>query len=346
MLGNAQLAPNSSRTSSEDRDESDPSGVRRARRSLIGSELIGIAVPTVLLAVAMTIAFPGFSRPFNVEALLVTIGVTAVVGLSQLSVLTIGQFNLALPAIGAFAGMLVAWLLQVAGFDWPLAVIVALVFASLLGLIQGAMIAVLRLNAFIVTLGLAAAYTGLMFVTLGNARYQEIGDVLPQFGRGGLGPLPNVFIMSLVTATVVWVLVQRTVVGRHLLATGAGPLVARFSAVPVDRTVVIAHSLSGALGGVAAILVVSRLAVGSPAIGADWLLTSFAAPVLGGTILTGGRVSIVGTVLGAALLALIANALVIAGISQFLYQAGLGLIVLGAVAIAQVRLRLLSSRSR
>jgi ribose transport system permease protein len=346
MSGNRQPVLRSGRAPGEDRNGPEPSVIRRALLSFFGSELIAIAVPVVLLVVALTLAFPGFSRPFNIDALLVTIGVTAVVGLSQLSVLTIGQFNLALPSIGAFAGMLVAWLLQVASLDWALAVVLALAFAALLGFIQGLLIAVLRLNAFIVTLGLAAVYTGLMFVTLGNERYQHIGNVLPQIGRGGFGPIPNVFILALMTCGLVWILVQRTVLGRHLLATGASPLVARFSAVPVDRTVVIAHLVSGALGGVAAVLVVSRLAVGSPAIGADWLLTSFAAPVLGGTILTGGRVSIVGTVLGATLLALIANALVIAGISQFLYQAGLGLIVLGAVAIAQLRIRLLSSRAR
>ena len=120
--------------------------------------------------------------------------------------------------------------------------------------------------------------------------------------------------------------------GRRLLAVGANPLAARFSALPVDRIVVGAHTASGALAGFAAVLVVSRLAVGSPAIGQDWLLTSFAAPVLGGTILSGGKVSVVGTVLGAALLAMIANALVIVGVSQYWYQAGLGLIILGAVS--------------
>jgi ribose transport system permease protein len=344
MSGNAQPVARPGQGPSEDLDRPDPSGIRRVQSSLIGSELIGILVPVLLLTVAMTIAFPGFSRPFNVDALLVTIGVTAVVGLSQLSVLAIGQFNLALPAIGAFTGMLVAWLIQVAGLESVLAVVLALAFAAFLGFVQGVLIAVFRLNAFVVTLGLAAAYTGLMFVTLGNERYQHIGDALPQIGRGAVGPIPNIFIISLVVSAFVWVIVQRTVLGRQILATGASPLVARFSAVPVDRTLISAHVMSGALGGVAAVLVVSRLAVGSPAIGADWLLTSFAAAVLGGTLLTGGRVSVVGTVLGATLLALIANALVIAGISQFLYQAGLGVIVLAAVAIAQLRTRLLSSR--
>ena len=199
------------------------------------------------------------------------------------------------------------------------------------------------MNAFIVTLGLASAYYGVMFVVLGNERYQKIGAALPVMGRGAIGNIPNIFIVSMVVCAMVWVFVRFTVPGRNLLATGASPLAARFSALPVNRTVIGAHSLSGALAGVAAILLVSRLAVGSPAIGQDWLLTSFAAPVLGGTLLSGGKVSVVGTVLGATLLAMIANALVIVGISQYWYQAGLGLIILGAVSLDQLRVRLLTS---
>ena len=315
----------------------------RALRALAGSELLGILAPVIAVAVAMTLAFPGFGSLFNVDALLATIAVTALVGLAQLSVLAIGQFNLALPAMGAFTGMVAGWLLQVAGLPWPIAILLTLAFAGLLGLLQGVVIVRLRLNAFIVTLGLASAYYGAMYVILGNERFQKIGTALPSLGRGAVGPIPNIFIASMALCALTALLVQYTVTGRQILAVGASPLAARFSALPVDRMVIVAHVLSGLLGGAAAILLVARLAVGSPAIGQDWLLTSFAAPVLGGTILAGGKVSVLGTVLGAALLAMIANALVIVGVSQYWYQAGLGLIILGAVALDQLRLKLITA---
>src|SRR5581483_10669164 len=220
----------------------------------------------------MTILFPGFASPFNVDALLATIAVTSLVGLAQLAVLAVGQFNLALPAMGAFTGMVLGWMLQIGGVNWLPAVAIALAFSLALGVAQGFLIVVVRLNSFIVTLGLASAYYGLMYVVLGNERYQKIGAALPLIGRGA-----------------VCVFVGLTVPGRRLLATGANPLAARFSALPVKRTTIGAHALSGALAGAAAILVVGRLAVGPPAIGQDWLLSSFAAPVLGGTLLSGGK---------------------------------------------------------
>jgi ribose transport system permease protein len=315
----------------------------RLRRAMLASEVIGVLAPVILVAVAMTILFPGFASSFNIDALLATIAVTSLVGLSQLSVLAVGQFNLALPAMGAFSGMVLGWLLQVAGLDWRLSVALSFVFAVFLGVAQGIFVVVLKLNSFIVTLGLASAYYGIMFVLLGNERYQRLGDTVPRIGRGSVGIVPNIFILSMVVCAIVWVFVRLTVPGRRLLATGASPLAARFTALPVDATLIGAHALSGALAGAAAILVVGRLAVGSPAIGQDWLLTSFAAPVLGGTLLSGGKVSVVGTVLGAALLAMIANAIVIVGINQYWYQAGLGLIILGAVSLDQLRLRMLTS---
>ena len=313
------------------------------RRAVLASEIIGILAPVIIVAVAMSILFPGFARPFNVNALLSTIAVTALVGLAQSSVLAVGQFNLALPAMGAFAGMVLGWLLQVAGVNWILAVFLALVFSVILGALQGLFVVALRLNAFIVTLGLASAYYGVMYVVLGNERYQHLGTALPVIGRGAIGVVPNIFFISMAVCLAVGIFVGLTVPGRRLLATGANAIAARFSALPVDRTVIGAHALSGALGGAAAILLVGRLAVGSPAIGEDWLLTSFAAPVLGGTLLSGGKISVVGTVLGAALLAMIANALVIVGVSQYWYQAGLGVIILGAVSLDQLRLKLLTS---
>lgn len=318
-------------------------GTGRIVRLLLGSDILGVLAPLVLVGGAMTIAFPGFASPFNIDALLATVAVTAVVGLAQLCVLAIGQFNLALPAIGAFTGMALGWLLQVAGMPWPLAVLAAFAFSGLLGFAQGVLIVVLKLNAFIVTLGLASGYYGLMYVTLGNERFQKIGEALPSLGRSAVGIVPNIFIAATVAFVVTWVVVAMTVSGRRLLAVGANPIAARFSALPVGRIVIGAHTASGLLAGFAAILVVARLAVGSPAIGQDWLLTSFAAPVLGGTILSGGKVSVAGTVLGAALLAMIANALVIVGVSQYWYQAGLGVIILGAVTLDQTRLKLLTA---
>jgi ribose transport system permease protein len=210
-----------------------PGVAGRLTRVLLRSQLLGILVPVVLVAGAMSFAFPGFASAFNVDALLATVAVGSVIGLSQVAVLAVGQFNLALPAFGAFTGTVLGWLLQYAGLPWTLAVVLAVVFAAMLGLVQGLLIVRLRLNAFIVTLGLASAYYGLMYVVLGNERFQHLGTALPRIGRGAIGPVPNIFLIAMATCALGWFASALTVPGRWLLATGASPLAARFSALPV-----------------------------------------------------------------------------------------------------------------
>ncbi len=323
-------------------DEPAPAG-GRVLRAFAGSELLGILAPVVVVAVAMTLAFPGFASVFNIEALLATVAVTALVGLAQLSVLAIGQFNLALPAMGAFTGMVAGWLLQVGNLPWPIAIALALAFAGLLGILQGAIIVRLRLNAFIVTLGLASAYYGAMYVVLGNERFQKIGTALPGLGRGAIGPIPNIFIVSMLLCALTALLVQYTVTGRQILAVGASPLAARFSALPVGRTVIVAHLLSGlprrSRRAPRRRAPRRRLAGDRAGLAAHLVRRAGARR----HILAGGKVSVVGTILGAALLAMIANALVIVGVSQYWYQAGLGLIILGAVTLDQLRLKLITA---
>ena len=109
------------------------------------------------------------------------------------------------------------------------------------------------------------------------------------------------------------------------------------SGVATNRVIVAAHVLSGGLAGVAAVMLVARLGSAQPSLGAEWLLPSFAAPVLGGTLLTGGRVLVGGTYLGALLLAVIANGLVLFGVSAYWYQSLLGIVLLAALAVDRGR---------
>ena len=143
--------------------------------------------------------------------------------------------------------------------------------------------------------------------------------------------------VSLVVAAAATVLFQRTPGGRQLLATGANARTALMSGIATSRMIVIAHVLSGGLAAVAAVMLVARLGSAQPSLGSEWLLPSFAAPVLGGTLLTGGRVLVAGTYLGALLLAVIANGLVLFGVSAYWYQTLLGIVLLAALAVDRGR---------
>jgi ribose transport system permease protein len=143
-------------------------------------------------------------------------------------------------------------------------------------------------------------------------------------------------VTVLVSVAIAW-LFARTVVGRQLLAVGGNRTAAALSGVPISRSVVRAHTLSGVLVAVAAVLGTAQLGSAQPTIGADWVLTSFAIPIIGGTALTGGHVSVAGTFLAAVVIALINNGLVLTNANPYWVQFLLGLLILGAVGLGRVR---------
>jgi ribose transport system permease protein len=129
-----------------------------------------------------------------------------------------------------------------------------------------------------------------------------------------------------------------TVLGRQLLAAGANSRAAAMSGVPVDRMVIVAHTLSGFLAGTAGVLLVTKIGGALPsAAGDEWLLPSFLGPVLGGTLLSGGIISVIGTVIGAALVTTIRSGLLLLQVGNFWLQLFLGVALLGAVMIERYR---------
>ena len=163
------------------------------------------------------------------------------------------------------------------------------------------------------------------FVSLGRAR--PLGDL----------PISWLVIAMLVVAFALWLLYRGTTLGRQMLATGANQRAARMAGVPTDRIIVVTHALSGALAGTAGIMLVLRLGSAIPSIGEEFLLPSFAAPAIGGTLLSGGVVYVFGTLLGGLLIGTIENGLNLLSIPNFWVQLATGLVLLLAVLLDRAR---------
>ena len=140
-------------------------------------------------------------------------------------------------------------------------------------------------------------------------------------------------------AAVAWVLVRLTSLGPRLLATGGDRAAAFNAGVQVKALTVVAHTLSGVLGAAAGILLAAQLNSAQISIGGDWMLLSFAGPVLGGTVLSGGKVSIVGAVIGACFLTVLQNGLVVIGVSPYWISAVYGVVVVAAYTFDRARRR-------
>lgn len=146
-------------------------------------------------------------------------------------------------------------------------------------------------------------------------------------------------VVSIVLAILLWLFINWTVLGRQLLAVGGNPVAAELSGLPTRRVIITAHAISGFLAAVAGTLLMAQLGEGQPTIGATWILPSFAGPIIGGALLSGGSAPLVGTVFAVVLVSLIDDGLVLVNANPYWVQFLVGALILGGVLLGRVRLR-------
>lgn len=306
-------------------------------RQLLAGDWQGLALMAVLGSALLAAFQPNFLSEFNLYVLLTTFALTALFAMSQMIIIALGQMNLAVGAIGGLVAVTFAGLMDVWQLSPFLAALGGLALGLLLGGLNGVLTHVTGISAFVITLATLSIFKGINIGITEAQPFYGVAESVKWFGNARLGPLPVLLLASLVAVPAMALLMSRTVLGRQILAVGGNRPAAELSGISVGTVVVWAHAISGALAGIAGMLAVARLQTGQPTIGDDWLILSFAAPVIGGAVLTGGYVSVAGTCLGVVIVALINNALVLLGIDPFFVQLLLGLLILAAVGLNRLR---------
>lgn len=303
-----------------------------------GSNQVGLFVILVILWVVFSSLAPGFLSRFNLNSLGRTVAIDVVVGFAQMVVLATGGMNLSVGAIGICSVMTVGYLLQVIGLPIPVAIVLTLAFGGLLGWVNGFAITRTGVNSFVVTLATASLFMGGMLIFSKGVPLNALPPELGAFGKSGVWRIPSLALVAIAIGAALYILFNHTVLGRQILSVGANARAAEMSGVPVDRIIVFVHTLSGVLAAAAAVMLTARLSAAMPGVaGDDWLLPSFLAPVIGGTALAGGVVSVVGTMLGALLVSTIRSGLLVLQIGNFWLQLFLGIFLLAAILVERYR---------
>lgn len=305
---------------------------------LFDNDWIGPAIVSGLSIAVISFFQPSFLTPFNILVLLSAIAVNMLVALGQLVIIGVGQMNLALGSIGGLVAISFVAMMEVWGFPPLVAVIGGLLIGACAGVASGFIIARTGISAFIITLAGLQIFKG---INLGITKAQPFYGVpqsVKDFGNTAIfGPIPWLVVPMLIISFAIWYLFARLRIGRYILAIGGNRSAAELSGINVDSTVIWAHALSGLLAAAAGMMLVARLQIGHPTIGDDWLISSFAAPVIGGAALSGGHVSVLGTFFGVVIIAIITQALVLFAIDPFVVQIVLGGLILWAVGINRFR---------
>jgi len=303
-----------------------------------GSTQFGLLVILIVMWIGLSLAAPGFLSRFNLNSLGRSVAIDIVIGFAQMVVLATGGMNLAVGAIGICAVMSFGYLLQVLGLPIPVAIAATLLLGAAMGWLNGIAIVKTGVNSFIVTLASASLFSGAMLILSRAVPFNAIPPAIGEFGKAGVGPVPALLLVAAGIGVVLYILFKHTVLGREILAVGASQRAAEMSGIPVGRTITIAHMLSGLLAAAAAMMLTARLAAAMPSVaGDDWLLPSFLAPVIGGTSLAGGAVSVIGTMLGALLVSTIRSGLLILQIGNFWLPLFLGAFLLAAILLERYR---------
>lgn len=307
-------------------------------QSITKSDWFGPCIVSVVAVIVVGILKPSFLTPFNIQILLLAISVNALVAFSQMVIIGIGQMNLSVGAIGGLAAISFAGMMEVWGLPWPIAAGLALAIGLLAGLVNGALVALTGVSAFVITLATLSAYKGINLGVTEAQPFYGIPETVKWLGNAALfGTIPLLFLPFAVTAVALWYFLFRLPLGRTILAVGGNAHAAELSGISVPKAEIVAHAISGGLAALAGIMLVARLELGQPSIGDDWLILSFAAPVIGGAVLTGGRISVAGTCFGVVIIAIITQILVLFNIDPFLVQVVLGLLILWAVGVNRLR---------
>lgn len=288
----------------------------------------------VILFVVFFIATPKFLTTGNMTALFVSAAILLVLAMGQQFVITVAGIDLSVGSNLPWAATVVAWTYQ-HGWGITGAVFAGLLAGLLVGVVNGVLVANLKMTDFIVTLGSLSVVSGItLLLTKGNQLSASSG-FLQGLALGGIGPVRWFWLVGVVVALVTAFIMFWTRTGTYLLATGGNLDAARDVGIKVTRIRLLAYSASGLACGVAGVLFVANNGGSDPTMQTNLLLSSIAAVVLGGSSLSGGRASVLGTAAGAVLLQTLLNGFTLLNISQYYQPVAVGLVVLGAAFISR-----------
>jgi ribose transport system permease protein len=297
----------------------------------------GAAIAVFVLTVALAFTAPKFLSLENFQVIAYSVANLAVVAFAQMTVLSAGGMDLSVGAIGGLAAVIAGGLMEVLKAPPAVAIVAGLALGAVCGAINGFLVVRTGLSAFIVTLATASAFTGLNLGLTSGRPFYYLPDSFKAIGNWTLVGVPGLLFVMIAIAAALWFLFSRVGLGRQILAVGANLRAAELGGVPVDRSRIIVHAIAGLLASSAGIILTARIGVAQPSIGNDWLLSSFAAPIIGGTLLSGGYLSVPGVVAGAVLLTLVGNGLIQLNIDPYWTQLFSGLTILAAGGIDRLR---------
>lgn len=309
-------------------------GAQRAYQKLRALQEIGVLIALVALCVALAVATPTFPTALNLLKVARQSSYIGIMAVGMVFVVTMGDIDLSVGSILTLTNVITALALR-NSLPVPLALLIGLSIGAVCGFTNGVLAVLLRIPMIIVTLGTLSIYRGVALILCGNAPVSQFSknQWLFTVGGGAAFSLPTSVMVMLLLAVGGWVVLTRSVAGRRIEAIGGNPAAARLSGLAINQVRVAVMTVNGMIAALAGIAALAFLQSADPSTGPGYELWVIASVIIGGTALSGGRGSVPGAILGALIIYVIRNGLVLLGAPPNTDIAVTGAAIIVAVAI-------------
>jgi len=298
---------------------------------------------TVIALIALIVLF-GAMRPdaflsvSNLRNVLEQVAILAIIAAAQTVVMVVDDIDLSVGSNASLSGATAA-ALMIGGTPVPLAILGALLVGTAVGVINGVLVAYMKLSAIVATLATMTAVAGMAFIVTDGTTLYGMPESFYTLGQGRVVGLPMPVLFAVVVALLIWAVLRFTTAGRRWYAVGGNAEVARLSGVNVRWSRFLAFAVCGFVSSIGGVLLVSRLGSASSSGGANYMMFAIAAVFLGMTILQSGSANVGGTLIGVGIIGVMQNGLNIIGVNTYVQQVLTGVIIVAAVTLSALKSR-------
>jgi len=296
----------------------------------------GILLALLVLVGCLSLFAPRFLESENLFNVLRQFSFITIIAIGQTFVITAAGIDLSVGSVAGLAGIVTCAAIT-GGTGVALGIVAGLLTGLVCGLFSGLVVAYIKLPSFIVTLAMMSLARGFVYVITQGRPIINLPPAFFTLGQGSLGPVPVPVLIMFALVGLGYIVLNRTGFGRKVTALGANEQVALLTGLAVQKIKVLVFTISGLCSALAGILLASRLNSGQPSLGSGYELDAIAAVVIGGTSLFGGWGSILGTLIGAAIMGVMRNGLVLLNVSAYWQSVAVGAVILLACSIERIR---------
>ena len=292
----------------------------------------------ILMCIVLTIASDKFLTLTNLMTIIKQISIQSIVAIGMTMIIISGNIDLSVGSLVALCSVSCAMLMN-KGLPTIIAVLAAVIIGAFAGFITGGVTAKLKLHSFLVTLALMTALRGLA-QTLTNGRpVAGLPSSCGKVASGTVGPVPLLVIYMIVLYAIFMYVMKYTAFGRSIYAVGSNQESARLSGINIEKVKTLVFILSGALCGIAGVLLTAKVRSGDPTCANAWEMDTIAGAIIGGTDMNGGEGKLGGTIIGLLFVGILANGMVLLGVSAYMQSVIKGLVIFMAVIINSIQKR-------